>query len=296
MLSGKSPDFLLRVCGSYENKIVLIVGTEHLQAMMKIKNIAGNAVSIFLFRFVIYGDGISFVLNESIAEDMYEDIDEKMKPLVHACCETLLRYRHLSGGNTIMDGNILEDGVFEVMLSKGLGRHFAEHEKQQLFQDAKKIADLLIRVMKRGPHELKRGKQVDQPLKEQSQSQKKIKERLEELGEKKHLLAELQWLVEGKKISSGLKPLRPEDLPSGVVTSRGYDHRGHCLVLDHHTLGEIGKIVLIKDDDGQMLMQAELCTGQRNLQDALVKQKSEIFEAVVSTVNNWFDEIRKSSA
>lgn len=125
---------------------------------MKIKNLAGNPVSIFLFRFVLHGDGISFVLNESIAEDMYQDIDEKIKPLVHACCETLLRYRSLSVGNTIMDGNILEDGAFEVMLSKGLGRYFADHEKQQLFQDAKKVADLLTLVMDRKTLELKRGK------------------------------------------------------------------------------------------------------------------------------------------
>ena len=110
---------------------------------MKIKNLGGNIVSIFLYRFVINGDGISFVLNESIAEDMYQDIDDKFKPLVHACCETLLRYKHVSVGSTIMDGNILEDGGFEVMLSKGLGKYFAEPEKQQLFQDAKKIADLL---------------------------------------------------------------------------------------------------------------------------------------------------------
>ena len=260
---------------------------------MKIKNLAGNSVSIFLFQFVVHGDGISFVLNESIAEDMYQDIDEKIKPLVHACCETLLRYRHLSVGNTIMDGNILEDGVFEVMLSKGLGRHFAEHEKQYLFQDAKKIADLLILVMDRGPHELKRGKQVDQPFKQRPQSPKKIKEGLEELGQKKHLLAELQWLVEGKQIRPGLKQLRPDDLPSGVIASRGYDHRGHCLMLDHHTLGELGKIVLINIHDGQMLIQPELYTGRRNLQDSLVKQKREIFETVVSTVNNCFDEIRK---
>jgi hypothetical protein len=86
------------------------------------KNLAGNLVSIFLFRFVMHGDAISFILNESIAEDMYQDIDEKIKPLVHACCETLLRYKHWSVSNTIMDGNILEDGGFEVMLSKGLGR------------------------------------------------------------------------------------------------------------------------------------------------------------------------------
>jgi len=36
--------------------------------MMKMKNLAGNAVSIFLFRFIIPDDGISFVLNELIAE------------------------------------------------------------------------------------------------------------------------------------------------------------------------------------------------------------------------------------
>jgi hypothetical protein len=67
---------------------------------------------------------------------MYQDVDEKLKPLAHACCETLLRYKHLSVSNTIMDGNILATGEFEVMLSKGLGRYFAETEKQQLFQDS----------------------------------------------------------------------------------------------------------------------------------------------------------------
>ena len=40
-------------------------------------------------------------------------------------------------------------GEFEVMLSKGLGRHVAADEKQQLFQDAKTIADLLVAVMDR---------------------------------------------------------------------------------------------------------------------------------------------------
>ena len=53
-------------------------------------------MSIFLFRFEIHGNAISFVVNQEIAMDMYEDIDEKLKPLAHACCETLSRYRHLS--------------------------------------------------------------------------------------------------------------------------------------------------------------------------------------------------------
>lgn len=89
---------------------------------MNLKNIAGNDVSIFLFRFELRGHAIDFILNEAIAEDMYLDIDEKMKPLVHACCETLSRYKHLTVSNTIMDGNFLVTGEFEVMLSKGLGR------------------------------------------------------------------------------------------------------------------------------------------------------------------------------
>ncbi len=120
---------------------------------MTLKNIAGNDVSIFLFRFELRGNGIDFVLNEAIAADMYQDVDEKMKPIVHACCETLLRYRDLSVSNTIMDGNILATGEFEVMLSKGLGRHFAQDEKERLFQNAKNISDLLGVVMDRSTHE-----------------------------------------------------------------------------------------------------------------------------------------------
>ena len=127
------------------------------------KNLAGNDVSIFLFRFELSGNGIHFVLNEAIAVDMYPDVDKKLKPLAHACCETLLRYRHLSVSNTIMDGNILATGEFEVMLSKGLGRHVAETEKQQLFQDAKNIVDLLVAVMDRKTQDARKGSDRDPP-------------------------------------------------------------------------------------------------------------------------------------
>ena len=122
------------------------------------KNIAGNDVSIFLFRFELRDRGVDFVLNEGIAADMYPDIDENMIPLVQACGKTLLRYRHLSVSNIIMDGNILATGEFEVMLSKGLGRHFAHAEKERLFLDAKTISDLLAVVMDRRTQELKKGK------------------------------------------------------------------------------------------------------------------------------------------
>jgi len=181
--------------------------------MNSIKNLAGNDVSVFLFRFELRGNGIDFVLNEAIAADMYPEVDEKLKPLAHACCETLLRYRHLSVSNTIMDGNILATGEFEVMLSKGLGRYFAETEKQQLFQDAKTIADLLVEVMDRKTQELQDGKHHISSHTRASQRPKPIKKGLEELGEAKRLQAELQWLAEGQRIRPGLKPLRPEDLP-----------------------------------------------------------------------------------
>jgi len=261
--------------------------------MNNMKNLAGNSVSIFLFQFVIHGEGISFILNEAIAQDMAHDIDQKIKPLVHACCETLLRYKNLCTSNIIMDGNILNDGGFEVMLSKGLGRHFAEQEKQHLFQDAKKIADLLTAVMDRATQAMKKGKHLSPSLKQPPQSPKKIKKGLEALGQEKSLLAELQWFAEGKHIRPGLKQLLPEDLPSGVSASRGYDHRGHCLNLEHKTLGELGRIVLINMGDGQMLLQPELHTGGGNLEDPLVKQKRDVFETVVSTVSNCFDENSK---
>jgi hypothetical protein len=122
-----------------------------------LKNIAGNDVSIFLFRFALRGNGIDFVLNEAIAGDMYADVDASLLPLVRRCCETLLRYRHLSVSNVIMDGNILATGEFEVMLSKGLGRHFPPAEKERLFLDAKAISDLLAVVMDRRTQELKKG-------------------------------------------------------------------------------------------------------------------------------------------
>jgi hypothetical protein len=128
-----------------------------------LKNIAGHNISIFLYRFELRGYGIDFVLNEAIAEDMYPDINAKMKPLIHTCCVTLLRYKHFSVSNTIMDGSFLVTGEFEVMLSKGLGLHFVHDEKMRLFQDAKSIADLLSEVMDRGTQEMKKGIQRKLP-------------------------------------------------------------------------------------------------------------------------------------
>jgi hypothetical protein len=258
--------------------------------MDSLKNLAGNDVSIFLFRFDVHGNAIAFVLNQAIAADIYPDVDEQLKPLAHACCETLVRYKHLSVSTTIMDGNLLATGEFEVMLSKGLGRHIADTEKQQLFQDAKRIADLLIEVMDRRSKEEREGKQPSPSRTNSSRRSKPIKKGLEELGEAKRLQAELQWMLEGQRVRPGLKRMRPEDLPPGVKASRGYDHRGHCLIFQHETLGELGKIVLIKIREGRMLIQAELYKAPDDMPAPLVQKKKHVFEQIVTTVNNHFDE------
>ncbi len=253
------------------------------------KNIAGNDVYLFLFRFELRGISIDFVLNEAIAADMYQDISEEIQPLVHACCETLLRYRHLCASNTIMDGNYLNTCEFEVVLSKGLGRNFADVEKARLFQDAKNIADLLGVVMDRRTQEEKKGKQRETPPIERTPDPKKIKEGLEELGKARFLQAELQWIAEGQKIRPGLRQLRPEDLPHDVTASRGYDHRGHSYVFEHKKYGEFGRIVLIKVREQEMLMRADLHIGQDELDSSITKKKKEIFEKVVTTVSACFD-------
>ena len=258
--------------------------------MNNLKNLAGNDVSIFLFRFEILSNGIRFVINEAIGQDMYQDLDEKIKPLAHACCETLARYRHLSVGPTIMDGNLLDSGEFEVMLSRGLGRYFPEDEKQQLFQDTKKIADLLIEVMERSTKEEKERKKYIPYVMPHLQNPQTIKRGLEKLGHAKRLQAELQWIAEGQQVRPGLRRLRPEDLPSGVTASRGYDHRGQCINFEHKTLGELGRIIMIKASDGQMLMQAEICKGQEGLDSPLVKRKKKVFKQVFKTISDCFDE------
>ena len=253
------------------------------------KNIAGNEVSIFLFRFELHGRGIDFVLNEEIAADMYPDVNEELTPLVHACCETLLRYQHLTVSQTIMDGHFMSSGGFEVMLSKGLGRHFAPDEKNRLFQDAKHIADLLAAVMDRRTQEPKQGQYRKPPPLERTPNPTTIKTGLEKLGKTKHREDQLQWLSEGRALRPGLRPLRPEDLPPGVTTSSGYDHRGHCYVFEHKTLGMLGRIVLSQIREQEMLLQPELYQGQDKPDSTTAKKKKALFEKVVATVNAGFE-------
>jgi hypothetical protein len=219
------------------------------------KNLAGHDVSIFLFRFVPRKNAISFVLNEGIAEDLYPQTEAQLQPLVHACCETLLRYKELCHSGAIMDGNILRDGGFEVMLSPGLGKHFAEREKQNLFNDAHKISELLLDVMKRRSKELKEGTYLGpQSVTPQIGRTGIVNEGFEALGKERQ---QAESFARQASPRPELKQLAPEDLPDGVVATASYDHRGHCLAFSHNTLGHLGKIVL-SPKGSETLMETEL--------------------------------------
>ena len=245
-----------------------------------LKNLAGHDVSIFLYKFVLRKNAISFVINESIAEDMYPDIEKKMQPYLHACSESLLRKKHLCDNEVIMDGNILTDGCFEVMLTPGLGKHFVSTEKQNLFNDAHEIAELLIEVMDMRSKEIEDGvypgPQAVIPKIEGTQS---TNDALEALGQEK------DRVFLGGNVSN-LRQLRPEDLPLGVSARKGYDHRGHCYAFEHVKLGDLGKIVLI-DVGAGVRIEADLQKGNSG---GLLDRKEKIFKKVISIIEKALSE------
>lgn len=248
------------------------------------KNLAGHNVSIFLFRFVPRQNAISFVLNEGIAEDLYPQTEAQLQPLVHACCETLSRYKELCHTSAIMDGNILWDGCFEVMLSPGLGKHFPEREKQNLFNDAHKISELLQDVMERRSKEIEEGSfPGPQTVIPQIGQTGLISEGFEALGKERH--REAMFAREGSS-RPGLKQLTPEDLPAGVVAIASYDHRGHCLAFNHKSLGQLGKIVF-SPMGSETWMETELYTG--NSQN--LSEKKALLEEIVAVIEAGFTNI-----
>lgn len=246
------------------------------------KNLAGHPVSIFLFRFVLSKTGIRYVLNESIAEDMYPEIEEAIRPLVHACSETLLRYRQHCTGDTIMDGSILTDGCFEVMLSKGLGSYFHEVEKQNLFNDAHTIGELLMDVMERRTLEMEQGTYPgpQKPLSKIGPAGGMLPA-YELLGEIQRLLDDALFK---KEISPPVKKrrLKPEDLPAGVTAKASYDHRGKCVAFEHVTLGGLGKIVLVDQGPHQTVMESELFRENRTT----VAERKSVFDEVIKVLAN----------
>lgn len=219
------------------------------------KNLAGHDISLFLFRFVLHRRGINFVMNESIAEDLYPETELKLKPIVHACSETLLRYKDQCCGETIMDGNLLVDGDFEVMLSPGLGRHFILEEKKNLFSDAHEIAKLLMDVMDRRTIEIDSGEYLGPQAVISSIGRTGMNlQGLESLGNRQQ-----------NTFITQLPQLTKDVLPDGVNARVSYDHRGHCLMFLHDNFGVIGKVVLV---DGFM----------PNIMAELSKERSEHFD------------------
>lgn len=176
-----------------------------------------------------------------------------------------------------MDGNILTKGCFEVMLSKGLGRHFVEGEKQNLFKDANEVARLLMEVMDRRTNELEQGTYPGpQPVINKIQRTESTNKGLEALGLKYDSLEALSVL---DSEHTGLNRLKPDDLPQGVFARKGYDHRGHCYAFEHETLGDLGKIILI-DMEGSTQIEAELYNGY----SGVLPEKQRVLEEIVATV------------
>ena len=226
----------------------------------------------------------TYVTRRYIAEDLYPRTEVQLQPLIQACSETLLRYRELCYGNAIMDGNILLDGDFEVMLSPGLGKHFREREKQNLFNDAHKIAELLLDVMERRSKELEEGTYPGpQTVTHKTGRTGMASEGLEALGREQQRVEKFARLASQRP---GLTPLIPEDLPDGVVATPGYDHRGHCLAFTHETLGHLGKIVFSVIGT-ETLMEAELSKDDPQHSE----QKKAVLEEIIAVIETGFRNI-----
>jgi hypothetical protein len=236
------------------------------------KNLADHDVSVFLFKFVLQEGGINFVVNEGVAEDFYPQTGFKLQPLLQACGETLMRYKGFCNEKVIMDGNILMDGNFEVMLSPGLGKYFAEREKQSLFSDAHKIAKILIDVMERRTQEIKLGTYLG-PQAPPHKGFGMTGEGLESLGKER--------LHAGKLGDQrlDLKQLTAADLPAGVVATLSYDHRGYCLGFTHKDFGYLGKIVISGIGD-RTLMETELSIENQQHLD----EKKEVLKNIVAVL------------
>ena len=110
---------------------------------------------IFLFRFDIKDDGMDFVLNEKIAEDITPYYEEMLRPLAASLGQTLNFYRAFSKHPTILSCPILDDNQLEIILSKGLGQYIDVYTKNQIiFENGKLIADILMEVMNRNTMKL----------------------------------------------------------------------------------------------------------------------------------------------
>ena len=66
--------------------------------------------------------------------------------------------------------------------------------------------------------------------------------------------------------------------------------RGACLAFEHETLGELGKIVLIKLSEENVLIQADIHIGRGPADTPTSRRKRRLFEQIVKRVNDGFQE------
>lgn len=243
-------------------------------------NIAGHEASIFLFKFIINGNGISCILNDSIAEDMRQNAKEQFQSLSTACMQTLQRYKELSRGDVIFDCYILTDGHVEVMLSKGLGNHFIEEEKQNLFDDAAKMAVILQDVMAQASKEMEEGTYTGpEQYTPQYNSTGKIQNDIQKLGEAQDQSEDTAYHIRKYQY---LVTLLNEHLSPDLKVSRSYDHRGYSLAFEHEKLDYIGKIVIVEDGFGEVNLAGELS----NESPDLTQKKTEVFKLILEVIKS----------
>lgn len=204
------------------------------------KTFLGNKVEIYLCEIKRTAIGLEAFINDAIVEDMLSSDRQDFNFLSTACMETLNRFKHLTKSNKLMEVHLVDDGM-EVNLPKGFGKHIPEKIKSNLLDDASKIGHLLIKVMDR--------EESDDP---------ELQSLLEET-------AREEWQKENEAYSrdlqeefKGYKQLSPSILPEGILASRGKDHRGYCIQIEHEIHGYLGRLIITPHDSGHSQMLSEV--------------------------------------
>lgn len=113
------------------------------------KNLRGNDIYIFLFRFVVNLDGVTCELNQGILADMTPDIERLIQPHIHFCCEKLIALKFPQQREILLDCHFVGNGVLEISLNQAIEHKLSMQEKLALQFDAKQIADYLTELMNR---------------------------------------------------------------------------------------------------------------------------------------------------
>ena len=79
----------------------------------------------------------------------------------------------------------------------------------------------------------------------------------------------------------GYKQLSPSILPEGILASRGKDHRGYCIQIEHEIHGYLGKLIITPHDSdhSQMLSEAPEYVVKDETKIALFKDTLQSIQA-----------------